>query len=107
MEVLKKNRGLGKELLEGEQEDVYLSPSDVDYIGDRLHVLISVQRKSLEKYLFFLSTVVSLAPFLGLLGTVWGILVTFGDLQAHVSGNANEMILGGLSMALATTFSVF
>ena len=65
--------------------------------------IVSTQIKNLEKNLFILSTVVTLAPFLGLLGTVWGILITFSELQSHTMGSANQLVLGGLSLALATT----
>ncbi len=45
----------------------------------------------------------TLAPFLGLLGTVWGILITFSELQNHALSNANSTVMGGLAMALGTT----
>jgi biopolymer transport protein TolQ len=64
---------------------------------------VATQTKTLEKNLFLLSTVVSLAPFLGLLGTIWGILTTFSELQSHTAGGTHQMVLGGLSLALATT----
>jgi biopolymer transport protein TolQ len=34
---------------------------------------------------------------------VWGILITFGELQAGHSVSSNSIILGGLSTALTTT----
>ncbi|HSX12494.1 MAG TPA: MotA/TolQ/ExbB proton channel family protein, partial [Rhabdochlamydiaceae bacterium] len=64
---------------------------------------ISAQNKNLEKNLYVLSTIVTLAPFMGLLGTVWGILMTFSGLQDGGAIGANSSILGGLSTALATT----
>ena len=45
----------------------------------------------------------ALAPFLGLLGTVWGMLVTFSGLKSHAVSMANAAVLSGLSTALATT----
>lgn len=61
------------------------------------------QRKVMEKGLFLLPTVVSLAPFLGLLGTVWGILLTFHELQHGAAVQGNATVMGGLAMALGTT----
>ena len=81
----------------------YLSLSDIDYIASHLSTQVATQVKFLERHLYILSTTVSLAPFLGLLGTVWGILITFSDLQAQSAGSSHQMMLGGLSLALATT----
>ena len=97
MEILNKNRIFSK------KETTYLSPSDIDLVQAHLMSGISSQVKHLEKYLFILSTVVSLGPFLGLLGTVWGILTTFSEMQASVGSSTNQMVIGGLSLALATT----
>ncbi len=81
----------------------YLSLSDIDYLASHLSTQIAQQVKFLEKHLYILSTTVSLAPFLGLLGTVWGILTTFSALQVQGGGGTHQMVLGGLSLALATT----
>ena len=102
LEVLTKNRHFNK-LNHPESNASYLSLSDIDFIASHLSAQISAQVKFLEKYLYILSTTVSLAPFLGLLGTVWGILTTFSSMQAHSSGSTHQMVLGGLSLALATT----
>lgn len=96
IDLLQKNRQFGKK----EEAPVYLSPSDLDFVGAHLYNEVAMQTKFLEKYLFVLATIVSLAPFLGLLGTVWGILTTFSQLQMQ---GGSQVVLGGLSMALATT----
>lgn len=100
VDILNKNRRFGKNIQEGPS---YLSPSDVDFVDTHLLSAISNQIKYLEKNLFVLSTTVSLGPFLGLLGTVWGILTTFSELQTQGTGATNQAVLGGLSLALATT----
>lgn len=60
-------------------------------------------RKGLEKGMFLLPTVASLSPFLGLLGTVWGILLTFYELRHGVVAQGNTAVMGGLATALGTT----
>jgi biopolymer transport protein TolQ len=77
----------------------FLSLSDIDFVSSHLSTQMAQQINHLEKHLYILSTTVSLAPFLGLLGTVWGILTSFSELQAQ----STQMVLGGLSLALATT----
>ncbi len=101
VEILNKNRRFGQK--EGATEKPFLSITDIELVEGHLISAISLQTKNLEKHLYILSTVVTLAPFLGLLGTVWGILVTFSNLQMNAGGNTQQLVLSGLSLALATT----
>lgn len=105
IDLLSKNRRFGGNGLPETSEQLasYLSPTDVECLDAHLASTISSQTQQLEKNLFILSTIVTLGPFLGLLGTVWGILTTFAELQAHSGGASNNMMLGGISLALATT----
>ncbi|MFH1755075.1 MAG: MotA/TolQ/ExbB proton channel family protein [Candidatus Latescibacterota bacterium] len=58
----------------------------------------------MEKYLIFLSTTSAVAPFLGLLGTVWGIMSSF--LSMGVQGTASIEVVGpGIAEALVTTIA--
>jgi biopolymer transport protein TolQ len=98
--LLKKNHRFSH--CDSEEKTAFLSPADIDAVESQVVCEISMQKENLEKYLYILSTIVSLAPFLGLLGTVWGILSTFSELQGS-GGNNNQMILTGLSLALTTT----
>ncbi len=56
----------------------------------------------LETSLPTLSTFVSVSPFLGLLGTVWGIMVAFLDIRARGSAHIS-IVAPGISDALITT----
>ena len=97
IEILDKNRFFTS------KEKTYLSRTDIELLESHLHLQMTKEKERLEKHLFILPTTVTLAPFLGLLGTVWGILITFGQLQAGHSLLSNGAILGGLSTALTTT----
>ncbi len=56
----------------------------------------------LESRVTFLATIASAAPFIGLFGTVWGIMVAFGRIGA--SGSTNLAIVApGISEALIAT----
>lgn len=111
LELLTKNRHFG--MVQTHKPDsiaatpsqtvAYLSLSDIDFVASHLSTAVAAQTKQLEKNLYILSTTVSLAPFLGLLGTVWGILTTFSQLQMQSAGSTHQLVLGGLSLALATT----
>jgi biopolymer transport protein ExbB/TolQ len=56
----------------------------------------------LESQMILLATAVSGAPFVGLLGTVWGVMDTFGDVATAGSANLTAMA-PGVSAALITT----
>lgn len=104
LELLNKNRHFTREQGGRKGEVSYLSQTDIDYVEGHLYATITNQTKYLEKNLFILATIVSLGPFLGLLGTVWGILNTFSDMgNAAGAGGTHQAVLGGLSLALATT----
>ncbi|MEZ5572316.1 MAG: MotA/TolQ/ExbB proton channel family protein [Halioglobus sp.] len=56
----------------------------------------------LERYLNTLGTVAAVAPLLGLLGTVFGMIDVFAEIMVQGSGNASALA-GGISQALITT----
>ena len=99
LEILDKNRK-GQKKKEAVDQ---LSTADIALLETHATSAISTLTKYLEKNLYILSTIVTLAPFLGLLGTVYGILTTFTELKAQTGGSSNQIILGGLSLALSTT----
>ena len=100
LEILNKNAKFGQNTPEKRGS---LSGSDLDFVQAQLLTGVTHQTKSLEKNLFILSTIVTLAPFMGLLGTVWGILTTFSEMQNVTGSMGHSSVLSGLSLALATT----
>lgn len=62
----------------------------------------AVEVNKLEKRIPFLATVASAAPFIGLFGTVWGILITFE--RIGITGSTNLATVGpGIAEALIAT----
>jgi len=59
---------------------------------------------SLDKYLSVISVLAGIAPLLGLLGTVTGMVTTFSVISIFGTGNAKAMA-AGISEALITTQS--
>jgi biopolymer transport protein TolQ len=102
LEILKKNKS-SRGGQEGEYVPTYLSPTDIEQLGAGVSSVILNEKKKLERYLFVLSTVVSVSPLLGLLGTVWGISVSLSQLANQANVMTNEAVLSGLAMALGTT----
>jgi|SRR5579872_5335395 len=64
-------------------------------------VAIAVQRLRLRRYLGTLATIGSTAPFIGLFGTVIGVLVAFQTMSR--SGQSGEAMAAGISEALSAT----
>ena len=56
----------------------------------------------LERYLNSLGTIAAIAPLLGLLGTVVGMIRVFAEIMTQGTGNASALA-GGISEALITT----
>jgi biopolymer transport protein ExbB len=79
-----------------------------DYAGgpDAVEDLISAaarkERARFEKRLGFLATVASNAPFIGLFGTVLGIIRAFQDLAGNM-GDASSAVMAGIAEALIAT----
>ncbi len=71
-------------------------------LGNMLEVNIEKQMNSIEKSYTFLATVGSTAPFIGLFGTVWGIMNSFQSIA--ISRNTSLAIVApGIAEALFAT----
>jgi biopolymer transport protein TolQ len=62
----------------------------------------TVESTRLERRLSFLATTASVCPFVGLFGTVWGIMTAFGEIGRMGSANL-AVVAPGISEALITT----
>ncbi len=75
---------------------------DPDKLEEMVRILLSEYFHNLISGLPILATITSVAPFLGLLGTVWGIMLIFSKLHGQVAG-VSEMVAPGVAQALITT----
>ena len=79
-----------------------LSPSDLEKIRVSMNRQVNLEVLALESGMPILSICVTVAPFLGLFGTVWGVMGTF---MAIANTGAAELtaLAPGISGALLTT----
>jgi biopolymer transport protein TolQ len=79
-----------------------ISPAQMGAVTAAMERSVGETALGLESQMILLATAVSGAPFLGLLGTVWGVMDAFTDVA--VAGSANLTTLApGVSGALITT----
>ena len=69
---------------------------------EAIYIAISEEKIELERRIAILGTLGSNAPYIGLLGTVLGIIHAFHNLSLHVQGGPT-VILKGISEALVAT----
>lgn len=62
----------------------------------------TIEMAFLEKGLVWLATIVSIAPMLGFLGTVWGMILAFQEIE-RANDISPSIVAGGISVALLTT----
>ena len=67
-----------------------------------MQVAISIENESLETDLQTLATIASVSPYIGLLGTVWGIMNSFQSLS-QTSQTTIALVAPGISEALIAT----
>ena len=72
------------------------------FVDNALQRSLSRQLMKYESRMILLGTVISGAPFLGLLGTVWGVMDCFGSMSAQASVTLQQLA-PGVAGALLTT----
>ncbi len=73
-----------------------------DVMKDSIQEAANQVIHDLERYLAILGTIAAVAPLLGLLGTVIGMIQVFSAILLEGTGNAG-VLAGGISQALLTT----
>lgn len=91
-----------KELQKLSHSDLAQDINSVDNIQRALVRSASTQVADQEKHLNWLATTASAAPFVGLFGTVWGIMTSFQDIASVGSANL-AVVAPGISEALIAT----
>ena len=80
----------------------HLKESGLKGFEEVFNTFILIEKPDLEKYLAVLATIASNAPFIGLLGTVLGIMKAFNDL-AQATDAGQQTVMAGISVALVAT----
>lgn len=79
-----------------------LKDRHIHALGRIADQIIVEESTLLERNMSFLATAVTVAPFLGLLGTVWGVMDAFGGLAMTATASL-QAVAPGVSGALLTT----
>ena len=84
---------------------------NIDSLKDRMHrsmiVTFNKQSEIIEKNLTFLATAGSTAPFIGLFGTVWGIMNSFKSIAIAQNTNLSVVAPGIAEALFATALGLF
>lgn len=105
----KKNAGLDAIFVAGFREFVLLKKQNllksdlyVENMERAMRISVHQEEAKLEKTLGYLATIQSMSPYVGLFGTVWGIMNSFRQLGA-VQQATLSMVAPGISEALIAT----
>jgi len=94
-------------ILDQATADAIAAAKEARHIGQNCRYYIedafTPYRNSIKKYSILVQTIVVIAPLIGLLGTVIGMIETFEALQSSAMFSQGESIAGGISKALFTT----
>ena len=91
--IIMKSKGEGKDVAGADK---------IERIERILRKTSSVQHGRMEYAVSFLATAGNTAPFIGLFGTVWGIMTSFQDIGARGAANL-AVVAPGISEALVAT----
>ena len=80
---------------------------DLEGINRCMRVAIASDEEEMNKHLPFLANVGSVSPYIGLLGTVWGIMTSFQGLSDATQATINAVAPGISEALVATAMGLF
>jgi biopolymer transport protein TolQ len=83
-----------------------ISPASYDSVRVTMERTVGAEALSLEKGMIVLSTAVAGGPFIGLLGTVWGVMETFSGIARANSASLTAMAPGVAGALIATVIGL-
>jgi len=112
VEVLSQPKALSSDLPPGvagehtdmlaRQRTIKISKESFDAVQVTLEEAAGAEAMALEKGMIVLSTAVAGGPFIGLLGTVWGVMSTFASIAENNSASLTTMAPGVAAALVAT-----
>ncbi|MCI5126130.1 MAG: protein TolQ [Candidatus Electrothrix sp. AR5] len=99
---LRKLSAARSERAKAETETLQSKLASMDNLNRAVRKAQRVESDRLERSLAFLATTGSATPFIGLFGTVWGILTSFQEIGAHGSASL-AVVAPGIAEALVAT----
>ena len=84
-----------------------ISDFDLESINRSMRVSIASDEEEMNKHLSFLANVGSVSPYVGLLGTVWGIMTSFQGLSDATQATINAVAPGISEALIATGMGLF
>ena len=84
-----------------------ISDLDLETINRSMRVSIASDEEEMNKYMSFLANVGSGGPYIGLLGTVWGIMTSFMGLSDATQATINAVAPGISEALIATGMGLF
>jgi biopolymer transport protein TolQ len=91
-----------KEIASKQKDNPGIKPGMSPSVENALRIIISEETEILERRISFLATTANTAPFIGLFGTVWGIMDSFREIGLKGTTSLS-VVAPGISEALIAT----
>ena len=85
------------------QKTTIPSPNNLEELRDSCELNLEILEPELSRYENTLGTIVSIAPLIGLLGTVLGLIRSMSGLTLQAISESNTNVMAGISEALIST----